>query len=109
MIDKRQVRKDARDKVNRKGIVAVRCSASDQVWVSHSRDIDASQNGLWFALRNGLHNNKVLQAAWNLHGADAFRFEVLEEFDDDMPALLVRSALLDRQKHWKNELQALLL
>ena len=84
----------------------MRCTASGEAWVSESRDLPASQTGIWFGLRNGMHHNKAMQAAWNLHGADSFKFEVLETLDDDLPAMTLKDSLRSRWKHWQKELGA---
>jgi hypothetical protein len=57
-------------------------------------------------LRTGMHHNKNMQAAWNLHGADSFQFEVLERMDDEMPEMLLKDTLRARMKHWQKELGA---
>jgi hypothetical protein len=106
VIDRREARRDAKARVTAKGIFVVRCTVSGEAWVSNSRDLTSSQTGLWFMLRNGMHHNKAMQAAWNLHGADAFLFEVLETLDNDLPPLLLSDALRDRQKHWQQKLGA---
>jgi hypothetical protein len=105
-MDKRQARKDFKSKKTPKGIFALRCAVSGEVWVSASDHLDSAQNGLWFQLRNGLHPNKRLQAAWRLHGEGAFRYEILEHLDDDVSALLLKDMLRERQKHWESELAA---
>ena len=104
MIDKKELRRAAKERVTAKGIWAARCKSTGDAWVANSRDLTASETGLWFMLRNGMHHNKSLQAAWNLHGADAFQFEILETLDDDLPPMLLNDALRDRQKHWIGEL-----
>ena len=108
-IDKRAIRREFKERKTDKGVFAVRCTISGEAWVSGSKDLKASQTGIWFGLRNGMHHNRKMQAAWNTHGADSFQFEVLESFDDDTPPLLLSDALRDRQKHWKNELGASML
>jgi len=105
-IDKRKARSDAKEIKPKQGVFALRCAPSGQVWVSHSRNLDASRNSVFFTLRNGLQSNKPLQSAFDEHGADAFAFEVLEQFDEDLPALNLWDQLRDREKHWKAELNA---
>jgi hypothetical protein len=109
MIDRQQIKRDAKAIVTTKGIFAVRCSASGEAWVCGSRNLTSSQTGLWFMLRNGMHHSKRMQAAWTLHGADTFQFEILETLDDDVPALLLMDSLRDRRKHLQKELGALAL
>ncbi|HEY3838023.1 MAG TPA: GIY-YIG nuclease family protein [Bryobacteraceae bacterium] len=106
MIDKRELKREAKTKVSSKGIFAVRCTPSGESWVSSSRDLKSSQTGIWFMLRNGMHHNRMMQAAWNVHGAGAFHFEILETLDDDLPPLLLKDSLRDRQKHWQTQLDA---
>jgi hypothetical protein len=107
MIDKREAKREAKERVTSKGIFAVRCTPSSESWVSGSRDLQASQTGLWFMLRNGMHHNRNMQAAWNVHGAKAFHFQILETLSDELPPLLLKDTLRDRQKHWQQELGAI--
>lgn len=46
-------------------------------------------------LRKGDHANKKLQAAWNKHGEEAFRYSVVEVVHD--PARVI-----EREQHWIN-------
>jgi hypothetical protein len=88
------------------GVFAVICGATGEVWVGQSRNLDAQQNGLWFALRHGGSPYRSLQAAWNRHGADEFRFEELERLREDFPALSLSDELKRRQSIWTARLQA---
>ena len=103
-MDKRQARKEFKARKTPKGIYAVRCTVSGEVWVSSAGDLNTVRNGVFFMLRNAMHHNKPMQEAWNKYGDAGFEFEVLETFDEDMPPLLLRDALRDRQKHWIQEL-----
>jgi hypothetical protein len=87
-------------------VFALRCTASGDIWVSASADLDASRNGVFFMLRNGMHHNKALQAAWNAHGAEAFQWEIVETFDEDLPRMSLKDTMRDRQKFWESELSA---
>ena len=88
------------------GVYAVICSATGQVWVGQSRHIDTQQNGLWFALRHGSSPYRSLQAAWNLHGQDEFRFEELDLLREDLPAIARPDELKRRRSLWATRLQA---
>lgn len=46
-------------------------------------------------LRAGTHPNSKLQASWNKHGEDAFKFELLEEFSSIAAMEKAEQALLD--------------
>lgn len=91
------------------GVFAVICTATGQAWVGRSRHLDTHQNGLWFALRHGSSPHRSLQAAWNVHGQDEFKFEELERLRDDFPALTRPDELKRRQAIWMARLEALAL
>jgi len=103
-MDKQTRREAIRDWKERKvavGAYAVRCAPSGEVWVGGSRNLEAQQTSLWFGLRMGGHINRAMQTAWNIHGADAFSFEVLERIEDDDLTPLGRADLIKaRERHW---------
>jgi len=61
----------------------------------------------FFQLRQRLHRNKELQAEWNAHGEESFRFEVLEKLPDDTPSLNLRDLLAERKRAWAEQSQNL--
>ncbi|WP_321478242.1 GIY-YIG nuclease family protein [uncultured Paludibaculum sp.] len=103
-----------RKEINRKfkerkpavGVFAVRCTASGAAWVGASRNLDATKNQLWFALRLGVHRDPSLQQEWNARGAAAFRYEILEKLDEDVSALAVADLLKEKRRGWIEELGA---
>jgi hypothetical protein len=88
------------------GVFAVRCTASEQVWVDASRNLDAAKNGTWFGLRNGSHRDKSLQQEWNLHGESAFQYQILEKLDEDVHPLAIADLLKQSRTRWIAELGA---
>jgi hypothetical protein len=88
------------------GVYAVRCSATGQTWVGESRHLDTQQNGMWFALKQGSHMNKALQAAWTEHGEAAFSFEQLHRIDPDLSRMAQGTALRESAALWRVELGA---
>jgi hypothetical protein len=88
------------------GVFAVICTATGEAWVGQSRHLDAQQNGLWFALKQASSPHQALQAAWRLHGADAFRFEELERLREDFPPLTRADETRRRQALWAARLRA---
>jgi hypothetical protein len=100
-MDKRAARNAYKSQKTPKGIFAVRCIATGDVWIGSSNHLDSQVNGTWFELRAGLHRNKPMQAVWNAHGEAAFAYEILETLDDDVPPLLLRDLLEERRKHWE--------
>jgi hypothetical protein len=108
-MDRREARKAYKSRTIPKGVFAIRCTVSGEVWVGASDHLDSARNGVWFQLRNGLHRNPRLQAAWNTCGEAAFEYEVLEKFAEDVSPLLVGDLFHQRQKHWARALEAALL
>ncbi|PZQ99280.1 MAG: hypothetical protein DI533_00825 [Cereibacter sphaeroides] len=106
-----QSRKDAiaayKERKSPAGIYAMRCLASDEVWVGKSPDLDKIENRLQFTLGQGGATNAAMQAAWATHGADSFRFEVLEQLDDDLSDMARNHALKARHQYWRDALKAL--
>ena len=105
-----QSRKDAireyKEKPVPRGAYAIRCKPTGQVWVGASRNLGATRNGSWFALRQGGHMDKTLQAEWNAHGEEAFEYEILEQLDDDLSPMAVTDLLKEKREHWIARLQA---
>ena len=88
------------------GAYAVRCTVTGHVWVGVSRNLDATRNGTWFSLRNGLHREKSLQDEWNAHGESAFQYEILVGLDEDIHPLEVDDLLKEQKKIWIDQLGA---
>ena len=99
------IRKFKEQKIPR-GAFAVRCTATGQVWVGSSRNLDATRNSFWFALRIGSHLDKSLQAEWNAHGEPAFQYEILEKLDDDVAPLGIPDLLKEKRLDWIERLSA---
>lgn len=88
------------------GAYAVRCAVSGRTWVGTSRNLDATKNGCWFTLRNGMHQEKSLQAEWNAQGESAFSYEILEALAEDVHPLEVDRLLKERKMDWLARLHA---
>ena len=104
MFDKSQKREAAREFKERKpapGIYAIRCLPTGRAWVEVSPNLASAQNSQYFQLRQHLHRNHDLQAAWNQYGEQAFAFEVLETIPHDTPALNLRDLLKQRKQAWE--------
>jgi hypothetical protein len=90
-----------------RGIFAVRCGATGNVWVDSAMDLEAAENRTWFALRHGdRFADKAIVAEFETHGREAFTFEVLEKFDDDVVQMALRDLLKERKLHWMAQLGA---
>ncbi|CAM5206481.1 hypothetical protein ARD30_13905 [Bosea thiooxidans] len=88
------------------GIYGFRCQASGQLWIGRAPDLATIENRLRFTLRHGSHRQRSLQAAWNAHGPDAFRFEALERLKDEDLAYVQDRVLKERLAHWQAKLGA---
>ena len=88
------------------GAFAIRCTATGQVWVGASRNLDATRNGSWAFLRNGGHPDKSLQREWNIHGEPAFEYEILEKLDEDLPPIAIADHLKESKRRWVERLGA---
>ena len=99
---RKEMVREYKERKVRQGVFTVRCLPDGALWIGTSRDLDAQQNGIWFQLRIGNHMNRGLQQAWNRHGADAFRFELLEIVEDDN-AEMVGLLLKEREQRWREQ------
>lgn len=88
------------------GIYAVRCSASGEVWVGQTLDLDKVWNRIGFTLRGGASPHRALQAAWKAHGAEAFSFEALERLEDEPLEFARQSQLNECTAVWRAKLGA---
>lgn len=104
---RRDLVRDFKERKTAPGVYAVRCTASGEVWVGGSRNIDPQQNSIWFSLKQGAHMNRAMQAAWKAHGEAAFSYEVLERIEaEDMTALGLADLTMARERHWQAALGA---
>ncbi|OEO31052.1 hypothetical protein VW23_018360 [Devosia insulae DS-56] len=88
------------------GIYAVVCVPSGQTWVGQTRNLDKLQNRIWFALRLGSERPASLQDAWNTHGQDAFRYDVVAQLADAETAY-PEAALKELLATWRDRLGAM--
>ncbi len=107
--DKKAAIADYKKRKNAAGIFAVRCAASNQVWVGQTLTLDTVQNRIWFTLRAGTHCKRELQSAWTAHGADSFTFEPLEQLEEEEIPYVRDTLLKERVTHWRTELHGLVI
>lgn len=87
------------------GIYAVRCDAAGLLRLGSSRHADGTLNRLRFELVRGAHRDRALQQAWRTHGAEAFRFEVIDRVKErDDPAFDYDAELASLLALWQAEL-----
>jgi hypothetical protein len=103
---RKEARREFKERKTQRGIFAIRCVASERVWVGACRNLDAQKNGYWFSLRLGNHVDKTLQAAWDVYGETEFTYEVKEKLDDDIHPLELKDLLKAKQAEWVQRMGA---
>jgi hypothetical protein len=98
--DRREALTAYKERKVKAGIYAIRCKATDQVWLGKAPDLATIQNRLWFTLRQGNNPHRSLQEAWTFHGAGAFAFEVVETLPEDDLQFGRDRPLKRRLDHW---------
>ena len=104
--DRKALIADYKDRETVAGVFAVICSATGRAWVGQSRHIDTQQNGLWFSLKFGSSSFKSLQAEWNAHAPEDFRFEQLDRLSPDLSDMARKDELKKRAALWVARLSA---
>ncbi len=90
-----------------RGVFAMRCRVTNHVWVDSTLNLEAAENRIWFALRQGdIHSDKSLVAEFQAHGREAFTFDVLEQIDDDITPIALKDLLKEKKLHWMAQLSA---
>jgi hypothetical protein len=104
--DRKSAIADYKKRVSPAGVFAIRCRATDEVWVGHAPDLDKIQNRIWFTLRMGNHRNAELQRAWTAHGEQNFSLDTLERIKDEELVYVRDTLLKERVQHWRTQLKA---
>jgi hypothetical protein len=104
--DRRAARAAYKERKSVSGVYAVRCVPSGEVWVGQTRDVEKVWNRVVFSLRGKATPHRTMQAAWDLHGAEAFAFEVLERLEDEALDFALQSALNEQTAVWRERLKA---
>jgi len=90
-----------------RGVFAMRCHATGNVWVDSAMDLGAAENRTWSSLRHGdVHIDESIAAEFQTHGREAFTFEILEKLDEDVVPMALRDLLKERRLHWLAQLGA---
>ena len=104
---KRQLAREYKERKVRRGVYAVRCAATNEVWANSSLNLDAQKNSLFFQLRTGGHPNRALQAAWQAHSEGGFSFEEVAELNDEpRSAYALKADLKTLEQEWREKLGA---
>jgi hypothetical protein len=103
---KKEAIRKYKERKTARGIFVVECSATGRKWVGSSRNLDATRNSLWFALRMGNHHDRSLQEHWQAVGEPAFGYRIIETLDEDASALNVPDLLKEKAALWTAQLGA---
>lgn len=88
------------------GILLVRNSETDKVFLIASLDLPGALNRHKFQLKSGNHPNKQLQADWNHLGSNAFAFEIVDELAPRADSKLdYRAELTSLEDLWLEKLK----
>lgn len=92
-------------KLRKMGVYAIRNMANGKVFLDKSSNLEGAieRDRLWLA--RGGHMNAKLQQDWNLHGAAAFTFEILEAIDSTDEPKNVSEEIAVMLEVWLDELQ----
>lgn len=89
------------------GVYAIRNLATGQCYVQASMNVEAAMNRDRFELGFKGHRNPALQRDWLAHGADHFRFEVLDLLKKrEAPDFDYKAELASTLALWREELKA---
>lgn len=88
------------------GIVLIRNTSNDKVFLVPSMDIQGMLNRQKFQLTANGHPNKLLQKDWNELGGDKFEFEVVDQIEPrDDPSFDARRELDFMEEMWLEKLE----
>ncbi|KJS16022.1 MAG: excinuclease ABC subunit C [Peptococcaceae bacterium BRH_c4b] len=107
MLDKRKELKLAY-KLNPppKGVYQIKNRINGKIFIGSNMNLPGSRNSYRFQLNLKCHRNKALQEDWDLYGADAFTFDILETLKtEEIPKDDWRDALSALEDKWLNNLQ----
>ena len=82
---KKQLIEEYRNRKPEMGIIALHCLATDELFLSISKDIPASFNSLKAKLAFNSHPNKRIIELWNNYSPDNFNFYIEKKLKYDDP------------------------
>lgn len=109
----RQARKAAiaacKEKKSVAGIYSLTCRIDGRIWVGETRNLEAQQNQVRFAMANGGFLNRDLREAVCTHGAAAFAYDVrarLNEPEEGLDSYSRQKWLREQGRLWREKLAA---
>jgi group I intron endonuclease len=86
--------------VNKSGIYKIINITNNKLYVGSAVKIQKRWNEHINFLSKNKHHNRYLQNAWNKHGQENFKFEVIEYIEN-----VSKKTLLEREQYWINKTQ----
>lgn len=65
------------------GVYKITCLSNDKIYIGSSKDISNRFRQHKYLLKKYKHDNKFLQNDWNKYGESNFKFEILEECNEE--------------------------
>lgn len=105
-MNKKEIKREYQQSHRPMGVFQIRCLANEKVFVGSSLNLPGILNREKFALQQGGHKSKALQADWNAFGEAGFAFEILDELSPrEDPAYDYREELTVLEDVWLEQLQ----
>lgn len=79
--DKRKLREQYNARKITGGVFVIKNSKTGKMLLQWAADLQGSRNRFEFSKKTGSCVNLILQREWNIYGADAFDFEILNQLD----------------------------
>lgn len=81
--ERKRLRAEYEDRKPEMGIVSIRCTRADEMFLATAANIPALLNRLRFQLDSGMCPNARLQSLWEQYGEEAFEFGVVQRLECD--------------------------
>lgn len=86
------------------GVYVITCVPTGHRYVGATVGLERRRGQHFTCLRGGYHGNPRLQALYDDHGAEAFRWEVVELVDTEAPAYFLRMS--NAEAAWRATFEA---
>lgn len=78
-MNRKELKREYKQNLRPMGVFQIRNTVNEKVFIGSTLNLPGIFNRHEFQLKMGGHPNKILQADWNVFGAENFEFEILEE------------------------------
>ena len=82
------------------GIYKITNRGNNKVYIGSSVNLDNRKRQHFYLLSKNNHTNRYLQYAYNLHGGENFKWEIIEYVEKLESLEEVKKKLLEREQHW---------